>query len=77
MAELIFEVTQETDGGYSAECLTLDIFAQGDTWHELRSNVREAVRAYFFAYLIDGPIPERVRLPLVRDEAFAPLACIR
>ena len=68
MAELIFEVTQETDGGYCAECLTLDIFTQGDTWDELLSNVREAVQAYFF----DGAIP-RVRLHLVRDEVFAPL----
>ena len=39
MVELIFEVTQETDGGYCAECLTLDIFTQGDNWDELRSNV--------------------------------------
>ena len=69
MAELIFEVTQETDGGYCAECLTLDTFTQGDTWDELRSNVHEAVRAYFF----DGAIPERVRLHLVRDEVFAPV----
>ena len=77
MAELIFEVTQETDGGYCAECLTLDIFTQGDTWDDLRSHVREAVRAYFFANLIDGPIPDRVRLHLVRDKVFAPLICIR
>ena len=48
MAELVFEVTQEADGGYCAECLTLDIFTQADTWDELRANVREAVRAYFF-----------------------------
>ena len=57
MAELIFEVTQEGDGGYCAECLTLDIFTQGDTWDELRAN-GEAVQAYFF----DGAIPERIRL---------------
>ena len=69
MAELIFEVTQETDGGYYAECLTVDIFTQGDTRDDLRSNVRKAVRAYFF----DQPIPGRVRLRLVRDEVFAPL----
>jgi len=48
MAELLFEVTQESDGGYCAECLTLDIFTEGDTWEQLRSNVTEAVRAYFF-----------------------------
>ena len=59
MAELVFEVTQESDGGYCAECLTLDIFTQADTWDELRANVREAVQAYFF----DGSIPERADLP--------------
>jgi predicted RNase H-like HicB family nuclease len=48
LAELIFEVTQESDGGYCAECLTLDIFTQGDSWDQLRANVREAVQAYFF-----------------------------
>jgi hypothetical protein len=69
MAELIFEVTQEADGGYCAECLTHDIFTQADTWDALRTNVREAVRAYFF----DAAPPERVRLHLTRDEVLAPL----
>ncbi|MEP7365035.1 MAG: 2-phospho-L-lactate guanylyltransferase [Acidobacteriota bacterium] len=68
MAELIFEVTQEADGGYCAECLTLDIFTQANTWDELRVKVREAVQAYFF----DVAIPERIRLHLVRDEMLAP-----
>jgi hypothetical protein len=69
MAELVFEVTQESDGGYCAECLTLDIFTQAGTWDELRTNVREAVKAYFF----DGGDPEQIRLHLVRDEVLAPL----
>jgi len=69
MAELIFEVTQEADGGYCAECLTHDIFTQADNWDALRTNVREAVRAYFF----DQTPPERVRLHLTRDEVLAPL----
>ena len=69
MDELVFEVTQEADGGYCAACLTFDIFTQADTWEELRANVREAVQAHFF----DGAIPERVRLRLVRDEVLAPL----
>jgi len=67
MAELLFEVTQESDGGYCAECLTLDIFTEGDTWEQLRSNVTEAVRAYFF----DTKPPAYVRLHLVRDEVLA------
>ena len=40
MKELVFEVTQEEDGGYCAECLTENIFTQGETWEELRQNVR-------------------------------------
>ncbi len=48
MPELVFEVTQEADGGYCAECLTVDIFTEADTWDQLRLNVREAVKAYYF-----------------------------
>jgi predicted RNase H-like HicB family nuclease len=67
MSELVFEVTQETDGGYCAECLTLDIFTQADTWEELRSNVSESVRLYFF----DQTPPASLRLHLVRDEVLS------
>jgi hypothetical protein len=41
-------VTQEGDGGFAAECLSHDIFTQGDSWEQLRANVREAVNGYFF-----------------------------
>jgi len=64
MKEIVFEVTQETDGGFVAECLTESIFTQGDNWEELRDNVLDAVRAYFF----DSEQPESLRLHLVRDE---------
>ena len=64
MPELVFEVVQEADGGYCAECLTENIFTQGDTWEELRANVLEAVRAFYF----DSSPPARIRLHLVRDE---------
>ena len=62
--EIVFEVTQEADGGFSAECLTESIFTQGNTWADLRANVKEAVEAFYF----DGPKPAGVRLHLVRDE---------
>jgi predicted RNase H-like HicB family nuclease len=59
MSELVFEVTQEEDGGYCAECLSENIFTQGGTWEAVRGNVQEAVRAYYF----DQPqIPGRIRL---------------
>jgi predicted RNase H-like HicB family nuclease len=64
VSELVSEVTEDVDGGYSAECLTENIFTQGNTWQELRANVKEATEAYFF----DGPKPKYIRLHLVRDE---------
>jgi len=69
MSELIFEVTLEADDGYVAECLTESIVTEGDTWEELRDNVREVVRAFFF----DAPekMPSVIRLHLLRDEVFA------
>ena len=68
MSELVFEVTQESDGGFVAECLTESIFTQADDWEELRQNVKEAVAAYYF----DRPQrPSTIRLHLVRDEVLA------
>lgn len=69
MAELVFEVVQEPDGGYCAVCPTESIFTEGDTWDELRKNVLEATSAFFF----DRPRLQRVRLHLVRDEIVADL----
>ena len=65
--EIVFSVTQEADGGFVGECLSHNIFTQGDSWDELRANVREAVGAYFF----DQPKPSAIRLHLVRDEVVA------
>ena len=69
MNELVFDVTQEGDGGYCAECLTESIVTEGDTWDLLKANVREAVRGYFF----DQPekLNLSIRLHLVRDEVLA------
>jgi predicted RNase H-like HicB family nuclease len=49
-----------------AECSSENIVTQGDTWNELRGNVKDAVQAFFF----DGPKPQSIRLHLVRDEVF-------
>ena len=67
MNEIVFQVTQESDGGYVAECLSENIFTQGDTWEELRANVKEAIAGFFF----DRPKPASIRLHLVRDEVLA------
>jgi predicted RNase H-like HicB family nuclease len=67
MQELVFEVTQEGDGGFVAESLGEGVITQADTWEELRRNVREAVEAYYF----DSIPPKHIRLHLVRDEVLA------
>ena len=67
MAEIVFEITQEADGGYCAECLTENIFTEGDDWESLRANVRDAVAAFYF----DSEAPNSVRLHLVRDEVLS------
>ena len=69
MNDLIFEVMQEEDGGFVAECLTESIVTQGDDWNDLKVAVSEAVRGFFF----DDPQRAKcnVRFHLVRDESFA------
>jgi len=67
MREIVFEITQEADGGFTAESLGESIFTQADSWDELRSNVREAVQAFYF----DSVPPASIRLRLVRDEVLA------
>jgi hypothetical protein len=69
MRELIFEVTQEADSGYIAECLTDSIVTEADTWDQLRHNVKEVVRAFYFDQL--DKLPTTIRLRLVRDEVLA------
>jgi predicted RNase H-like HicB family nuclease len=64
MSELVFEVTQESDGGFVAEALGENIVTEADSWEELRANVRDAVEAYY----IDEPKPATIRLHLRRDE---------
>ncbi len=69
MKEIIFEITQEADGGFVAECLTEAIFTQADSWERLREQVKDAVEGYFF----DQPKPDRIRLHFVRDEVLVTL----
>lgn len=58
MNEIVFEVIQESDGGFVAECLSEGIFTQADNWTDLRKNAKEAVKAYYF----DQPLPSTILL---------------
>ena len=67
MKEIVFEIAQDADGGFTAEALGESIFTQADNWDELRANVREAVQAFYF----DSAPPTTVRLRLVREGVLA------
>ena len=67
MKELVFEVIQEAEGGYTAEALGESIFTQAESWDELKTNVKEAVQAFYF----DSVAPASIRLHLIRDEVLA------
>ena len=42
LSELVFEVTEEIEGGYSAECLTENIFTQGHRPNSLQDDALAA-----------------------------------
>ena len=64
--ELTFNISQESDGGFVAECRTDPIITQGDTWERLRAMIQDAVHAFFF----DALIPQRIRLIYECDETW-------
>ena len=67
MNEIVFEITEDAEGGFSAEAIGESIFTQADSWNELKANVKEAVQAFYF----DSAPPRSIRLHLVRDEVLA------
>ena len=67
MDELVFNVSQETDGGYVAVAVGESIATQGDTWDELCYMVVDAVQCYFF----DLKPPARIRLFLHVEQVLA------
>ena len=67
MNEIIFEVTDAPEGGYTARALGVSIFTEADTLPELREAVRDAVRCHFE----QGEGPAVIRLHYVREEVIA------
>jgi len=66
-SELIFIVQESPEGGFEARALEHSIFAEGDTWEEMRDAVRDAVACHF-----EGTeAPHIVRLHLVKEELLA------
>jgi hypothetical protein len=67
MNEIIFQIDQAPEGGYSARALGHAIFTEADTLDALRANVRDAVRCHFD----EGQGPRLIRLHFVHDEVLA------
>ena len=67
MEELLFNVTQEPDGGYVAHAAGTGIVTQGDTWDELCYMVLDATQAYFHGTVA----PKRLRLFLHVEQVLA------
>ena len=65
MTEILFQVEEDPDGGFTATAAGASIFTEADTIEELRENVRDAVICRF-----DNPAerPKIIRLHFVRDE---------
>lgn len=63
--EVIFEIRDAEEGGFSARALGHAIFTEAETWEELRSNVLEAVSLHFE----DAQTrPSLVQMHYVKDE---------
>lgn len=67
MNELIFQIEEADEGGYTARALEHSIFTEAESMDELRTNVREAVRCHFD----EGEGSKVIRLHFVRDEVLA------
>jgi hypothetical protein len=68
MKELIFEVSEDIQGGYTASALGVGIHTQAESVEELKAMVRDAVECYYE----DGDEkPSLIRLHFVRDEVMA------
>lgn len=64
MKEIVFEVADTPEGGYTARALGASIFTEADTLADLRQAVRDAVRCHFE----EGQGPAVIRLHYVREE---------
>ncbi|HSE43305.1 MAG TPA: 2-oxoisovalerate dehydrogenase [Acidobacteriota bacterium] len=62
--EIIFLVEESPEGGYDARALGHSIFTQGETLHELREALKDAVRCHFNK----KERPHLIRLHLVKEE---------
>jgi hypothetical protein len=67
MNELIFIVSESSEGGYEARALGVSIFTEADSVEQLHTHVRDAVHCHFEP----GQEPRIIRLHFVREEVIS------
>jgi hypothetical protein len=67
MNEIIFQVEEAPEGGFTARALGESIFTEADSLEALRQQVRDAVSCHFD----EGKAPKVIRLHFVREEVLA------
>ncbi|MBS0457710.1 MAG: 2-oxoisovalerate dehydrogenase [Proteobacteria bacterium] len=67
MNEIIFQIEEAAEGGFTARALGHSIVTEAESLEDLRECVRDAVRCHFD----EGTGPKVIRLHFVRDEVLA------
>lgn len=62
--EIVFQVREDPEGGYTARAIGCSIFTEGDDWEHLKFMMRDAVLCYFD----DGEAPQAIRIHLIQNE---------
>ncbi len=65
--EIVFLIEESIDGGLEARALGYSIFTEGETYEEVKRNIREAVKCHFE----ENDMPCIIRLHSVKDEVMA------
>lgn len=66
-SEIIFEIAESAEGGFTARALGHSIFSEAETMDELREMLRDAVRCHFD----EKERPHVIRLHMVKDEVIS------
>ena len=63
-AEIVFQVREAPEGGYTARAVSYSIFTQGDDWEDLKFMLRDAVLCHFD----DGEAPKMIRIDATQGD---------
>jgi predicted RNase H-like HicB family nuclease len=66
MNEIIFIVKESPEGGYEGRAPGFSIFVEGDTYDEIKENIRDAIHCHF-----EADSPKIIRMLFTKEEVFA------